>query len=352
MTCTKAFSRYARSFSVLAFISREKFPVYPTLHKEEFPFMKYIAKKFGSLLLTLLLVSFLSFFAFSVIPGDAAKSQLGTEATPERIEALQKEMGLDRPVLEQYASWVTGFFHGDLGTSYSYSMPVGELIRDKVPITIAITVIAFLMILVVSIPIGIFTAQHAGGHLDRLIMTINQVIMSVPGFFIGILITYLFGLILKWFQPGAYVPISENFSGFIGYLVAPSAAIALPRCSMAVKMLRSSVLSQLDADYVRTAYSRGNSTRRVMYHHVLKNALIPVLTFWGMTIADIVANSIILEQVFSIPGMGNLLITSISNRDYPVVQGILVLIAALIIIINFVVDLLYGRIDPRIRVKD
>lgn len=199
----------------------------------------------------------LSFFAFSVIPGDAAKSQLGTEATPERIEALQKEMGLDRPVLERYASWVTGFFHGDLGTSYSYSMPVGELIRDKVPITIAITVIAFLMILVVSIPIGIFTAQHAGGHLDRLIMTINQVIMSVPGFFIGILITYLFGLILKWFQPGAYVPISENFSGFIGYLVAPSAAIALPRCSMAVKMLRSSVLSQLDADYVRTAYSRG-----------------------------------------------------------------------------------------------
>ncbi len=294
--------------------------------------MKYIAKKFGSLLLTLLLVSFLSFFAFSVIPGDAAKSQLGTEATPERIEALQKEMGLDRPVLERYASWVTGFFHGDLGTSYSYSMPVGELIRDKVPITIAITVIAFLMILVVSIPI-------------------NQVIMSVPGFFIGILITYLFGLILKWFQPGAYVPISENFSGFIGYLVAPSAAIALPRCSMAVKMLRSSVLSQLDADYVRTAYSRGNSTRRVMYHHVLKNALIPVLTFWGMTIADIVANSIILEQVFSIPGMGNLLITSISNRDYPVVQGILVLIAALIIIINFVVDLLYGRIDPRIRGK-
>ena len=314
--------------------------------------MKYIAKKFGSLLLTLLLVSFLSFFAFSVIPGDAAKSQLGTEATPERIEALQKEMGLDRPVLERYASWVTGFFHGDLGTSYSYSMPVGELIRDKVPITIAITVIAFLMILVVSIPIGIFTAQHAGGHLDRLIMTINQVIMSVPGFFIGILITYLFGLILKWFQPGAYVPISENFpvlSVILLHRLPPLHFRAVPWLS---KMLRSSVLSQLDADYVRTAYSRGNSTRRVMYHHVLKNALIPVLTFWGMTIADIVANSIILEQVFSIPGMGNLLITSISNRDYPVVQGILVLIAALIIIINFVVDLLYGRIDPRIRVKD
>ena len=138
----------------------------------------------------------------------------------------------------------------------------------------------------------------------------------------------------------------------IGTLSRIRSVTALPRCSMAVKMLRSSVLSQMDADYVRTAYSRGNSARRVMYHHVLKNALIPVLTFWGMTIADIVANSIILEQVFSIPGMGSLLITSISNRDYPVVQGILVLIAALVIIINFVVDLLYGRIDPRIRVQD
>lgn len=193
--------------------------------------MKYIAKKFGSLLLTLLLVSFLSFFAFSVIPGDAAKSQLGTEATPERIEALQKEMGLDRPVLERYASWVTGFFHGDLGTSYSYSMPVGELIRDKVPITIAITVIAFLMILVVSIPIGIFTAQHAGGHLDRLIMTINQVIMSVPGFFIGILITYLFGLILKWFQPGAmcrFLKIFPVLSVILLHLLPPLHFRAVP----------------------------------------------------------------------------------------------------------------------------
>ena len=313
--------------------------------------MKYIAKKFGSLLLTLLLVSFLSFFAFSVIPGDAAKSQLGTEATPERIEALQKEMGLDRPVLERYASWVTGFFHGDLGTSYSYSMPVGELIRDKVPITIAITVIAFLMILVVSIPIGIFTAQHAGGHLDRLIMTINQVIMSVPGFFIGILITYLFGLILKWFQPGAYVPISENFSGFIGYLVAPSAAIALPRCSMAVKMLRSSVLSQLDADYVRTAYSRGNSTRRVMYHHVLKNALIPVITIFGMDLGNMIAFTTITETIFAWPGMGKLLIDAINKSDRPIIVAYLMTAACMFVVLNFVVDLLYTLVDPRIELR-
>ena len=173
--------------------------------------------------------------------------------------------------------------------------------------------------------------------------------MSVPGFFIGILITYLFGLILEWFQPGAYVPISENFSGFIGYLVAPSAAIALPRCSMAVKMLRSSVLSQLDADYVRTAYSRGNSTRRVMYHHVLKNALVPVVTFLAQTMAEIVAGSIVVEQVFALPGLGRMLVASISNRDYPVVQAIVVILAFWVVLSGTVADLINQRIDPRLR---
>ncbi|MDD7739746.1 MAG: ABC transporter permease [Fusicatenibacter sp.] len=313
--------------------------------------MKYFLKKLGTLILTLLIVSLLSFVAFSVIPGDAALSRLGTEATPEQVAALQKEMGLDRPLPVRYASWLSGFVTGDLGESYSYSMPVTELLKGKIPITVALTVMAFLMILAVSIPLGIFTASHAGGHLDRFLMIVNQIFMSVPGFFIGILITYFFGLLLKWFQPGSYVSISQSFTGFLHYLIAPAVAIALPRCAMGVKMLRSSIISQLDADYVRTAYSRGNQKWRVLYRHVLKNALIPVLTFWGMTIADIVANSIILEQVFTIPGMGTLLVTSISNRDYPVVQGILMLIAALVIIINFLVDLLYSRIDPRIRLK-
>ena len=179
------------------------------------------------------------------------------------------------------------------------------------------------MILVVSIPIGIFTAQHAGGHLDRLIMTINQVIMSVPGFFIGILITYLFGLILKWFQPGAMCRFLKIFSGFIGYLVAPSAAIALPRCSMAVKNAALALmLSQLDADYVRTAYSRGNSTRRVMYHHVLKKRPDSGTDLLGHDNRRYCGKQHYSGTgFFSIPGMGNLLITSISNRDYPVVQG-------------------------------
>ena len=313
--------------------------------------MKYIVKKLGTLIITLLIVSFLSFMAFSVIPGDAALSKLGTEATAEQVTALRKEMGLDRPVLVRYGIWLKNFVSGDMGESYSYSMPVQDMLKAKLPITIALTLLSFMLILVISIPVGIFTSQREGKWLDNLIMTLNQIMMSVPGFFLGILITYIFGLLLKWFTPGAYVSISDSFRGFLGYLIAPSFAIALPRCAMCVKMLRSSVVSQMKLDYVRTAYARGNTKNRVMFFHVLKNALIPVLTFWGMTIADIIANSIIIEQVFTIPGMGSLLITSISNRDYPVVQGIIVLVAALVILINFVVDVLYSRIDPRIRLK-
>ncbi|HJC63374.1 MAG TPA: ABC transporter permease [Candidatus Blautia merdavium] len=313
--------------------------------------MKYIVKKAGTLIITLLIVSFLSFFAFSIIPGDAARSKLGTEATQEQIEALQKEMGLDQPLPVQYGNWLKNFITGDMGESYSYSMPVSELLRDRIPITVALTLMSFLLILVISIPLGIITAQKEGSRLDRVLTILNQIVMSVPGFFLGILITFVFGLVLKWFTPGAYVSITESFGRFLGYLIAPSVAIALPRCAMGVKMLRNSVIAQMEKDYVRTARARGNSSRQVMYGHVLKNALLPVLTFWGMTIADIVANSMIIEQVFTIPGMGSLLITSISNRDYPVVLGIIMLIAVLVIVINFIVDILYGKIDPRIRVR-
>lgn len=234
--------------------------------------MKYVLKKTGTLIITLLIVSFLSFLAFSVIPGDAALSKLGTEATREQVEALQKEMGLDEPVLVRYGTWLGKFLTGDMGESFSYSMPVKNLIRDKVPVTAALTILSFLLILLLSVPLGIFTAQHEGKILDKILVVLNQIVMSVPGFFIGILLTYVFGLVLKWFTPGAYVSVSEDFTGFLGYLLAPAVAIALPRAAMGVKMLRSSVLSQMDADYVRTAYARGNGKTRVMYHHVLKNA--------------------------------------------------------------------------------
>ena len=166
--------------------------------------MKYVIKKTGTLIITLLIVSFLSFFAFSVIPGDAARSKLGTEATEEQVEALQKEMGLDKPIVVQYGIWLKNFVTGDMGESYSYSMPVAQMLKEKIPVTIAITLMAFLMILALSVPLGIFTAQHEGGWLDRILMVLNQVVMSVPGFLLGIVITYVFGLVLKWGLCGGF----------------------------------------------------------------------------------------------------------------------------------------------------
>ncbi len=310
--------------------------------------MRYVAKKLAGLVATVLVVSFLVFAAFAVIPGDPATSMLGTQATPEKVEALREEMGLNDPLIERFGRWAIQFIQGDLGASYSYQMPVSSMIGEKIPVTLALTVMAFLMMVAISIPVGIFCARHAGGFLDRGITVVNQIIMAIPPFFSGILITLLFGLILHWFTPGGYVSYTQSVWRFLGYLIFPALAIALPKAAMAVKLLRSSVLSELKLDYVRTAYSRGNRTKSVLYRHVLKNALIPVVTFLGMALADMVAGSIIIEQVFNIPGLGRILLTSISNRDYPVVQAIIVCIAFLVIFVNFAVDLIYKLVDPRI----
>ena len=310
--------------------------------------MRYVAKKLAGLVATVLVVSFLVFAAFAVIPGDPATSMLGTQATPEKVEALREEMGLNDPLIERFGRWAIQFIQGDLGASYSYQMPVSSMIGEKIPVTLALTVMAFLMMVAISIPVGIFCARHAGGFLDRGITVVNQIIMAIPPFFSGILSTLLFGLILHWFTPGGYVSYTQSVWRFLGYLIFPALAIALPKAAMAVKLLRSSVLSEMKLDYVRTAYSRGNRTKSVLYRHVLKNALIPVVTFLGMALADMVAGSIIIEQVFNIPGLGRILLTSISNRDYPVVQAIIVCIAFLVIFVNFAVDLIYKLVDPRI----
>lgn len=314
--------------------------------------MKYVGKKMITMCLTLLLVSFLVFLCFTVIPGDPALAKLGTEATPERVEALRREMGLDRPFLVRYADWLLSFAKGDMGESYSYEMPVTQMLAGKVPITITMSVLSMLMIVGVSIPLGLYTARHEGGVADRIIYAVNQIMMAIPAFFAGILITILFGIVLRLFTPGGYVSYSQNFMGFLGYMIFPAMAIALPKIAMTVKLLRSGLLSEKKMDYTRTAYSRGNNTKDVLYKHVLKNAMIPVITFLGMTFADIIAGSIIVEQVFNIPGIGRILMTSISNRDYPVVIAIIVCLAAAVIVINTLVDLIYQWVDPRIRLEE
>ena len=314
--------------------------------------MKYVGKKFGAMLVTLLLISFLVFLAFDIIPGDAAMAQLGTEATPERLEALREEMGLNKPFIERYLIWLVAFIQGDFGTSYKYNMPVAEMISSKLPITVIMALISFTIMVAVSLPLGIYTAKHNGKKTDRCITVINQVMMAVPHFFLGIIITYVFGLVLKWFTPGDYVSYEKDFGAFLSYIIFPCIAIAIPKIATSVKMLKSSCVQEAKKDYVRTAYSKGNNTSKVLYRHVLRNAMIPVVTLWGMTLADMLVGSIVIEQVFNVPGIGRILLTSISYRDYPVVQTIIVLIAAVVIVTNFCVDISYQRIDPRISVQE
>lgn len=314
--------------------------------------MRYAGRKLFTMLVTLFAVTLFVFLSFHVISGDPATSMLGTEATPARLQALREELGLNDPVLVQYGRWAVSFLTGDMGTSYSYRMPVGEMVINKIPVTMTLTIMAFFMMVAISIPLGIYTAKHAGGVIDRGIYIVNQIIMAFPPFFSGILITLLFGRIFKLFTPGGYVSYEKSFVDFAGYLFFPALAIALPKAAMAVKLLRSSVISESKLDYVRTAYSRGNKTGDVLYRHVLKNALIPVVTFLGMALSDMIAGSIIIEQVFSIPGLGRILLTSISNRDYPVVMAVIVCIAVLVLVVNMLVDLIYGWIDPRISVEE
>lgn len=313
--------------------------------------MRYILKKAGVMIVTLLLISLLAFLAFELIPADPVDTMLGTDYTEERAAALRAELGLDVPAPERYINWLIGFFTGDLGISYGYRMPVGELLEGKVFVTACLSAMAFLLVVVISIPMGIFLARFRGGIIDRVFSVINQITMSVPPFFIGILFTSIFGLAMKLFVVGDFVNIDESVGGFLTYIFFAALTIALPKSAMTVKLLRSSIISEMGEDYVRTARSRGNSRSSLLWRHVLRNSMLPVVTFLAVTLADIVAGSIIIEQVFTIPGIGRMLIMSIGNRDYPVVLAIIMMISALVLFVNFLADVAYQYIDPRIRLK-
>ena len=309
-------------------------------------------KKITTLSITLLLVSVVTFVAFSVIPGDPASTKLGTYATPERVEALREEMGLNKPLPQRYADWLGGALKGDFGESYQYDgVPVSELLNQRLPVTVALALMSFLIILVISIPMGIVSARKEGTWIDVFINMFTQVTMAIPAFFLGMILTYFFGLVLKFFQPGKFVMPQENLGKCLAYLIFPAVAIALPKIAMVVKFLRNSVLSEVKKDYVRTAYSKGNRTKKVLYIHVFQNALIPVITFIAMVAAEILAGSIVVEQVFSVTGMGRLLVTAITNRDYPIVQAVVLYITVIVILINFIVDILYQFVDPRVRTE-
>ncbi|MBR5970169.1 MAG: ABC transporter permease [Lachnospiraceae bacterium] len=310
--------------------------------------MKYTLKKLTSMLITLFVVSFLVFAAFALIPGDPARRMAGMEGTPEQIAAIRARLGLDAPLVLRYFRWIGGLLKGDLGQSYIYPDSVWSLLSSTLPVTAALAVIAFFFTMLLSFPVGVYSAKYENSLPDRVLTVLNQVIMAVPPFLTGVLFSAFFGMVLHWFTPGAYVPFSKSAGGFFAYLLLPAFCIALPKAAMATKMLRASMLEESLSDYARTAYSRGNTVDGVMYGHLLKNASLPVVTFLGMSLTDMLIGSIVVEKIFDIPGLSSVLVNSISNRDYPVVQAAILLIAIIIMVVNLLTDLLYRLLDPRI----
>lgn len=313
--------------------------------------MKYFIKKFTALIITLLIVSFLAFLAFSIIPGDPTTRLLGTEATPEKVAQLRALYGLDKPLLERYFSWLLSFIQGDFGMSYVYTMPVRDMLSDKLPITGLLVLITFVLTVILSIPLGIAAGHVKNNFLDKIIAALDQFVMSIPTFFVGILICFIFGIVMRAFTPGRFVSYKDSFAGCMKYLIYPALSIAIPRAAMTIKMLRGAILDELSKDYVRTARSRGNMRSAIINRHVVRNALIPVITFLAISMAEIVTSSIIIEQIFTVPGIGRLLLASINNRDFPVVQAIVVMLAAWIVTVNFLADMLNQTVDPRMRLR-
>ena len=308
--------------------------------------MKYAAKRIAMLLLTMVIVSLLAFVAFDLISGDPATAMLGTEATPEKVAALREQLGLNRLLMVRYGEWLLGFFTGDLGVSYSYRQPVWDLIAPKVLVTLCLSGLTFVLIVAVSIPLGLRSARQSGGILDGARTLLNQLCMAVPPFFTGILLSWLFSALLRWFVHGQFPGLDKDLGGSLKYLFFAALALAIPRIAMTVRMLRSTVQGEMRKDYVRTAISRGNDRGGVLYRHVLKNALVPVVTFLAQTMAEIVASSIVVEQVFAIPGLGRMLVSSIANRDYPTVQVIVVILAFWVVLAGTVADIVNQCIDP------
>lgn len=300
---------------------------------------------------TLFLVSLVTYVGFELAKSDAATIMAGVDAPPERLIQLRSEFGLDKPLLIRYYHYITGLFNGDLGISYAYKQPVSMIIGDKIVVTLIMSTMAFFLILLFAFPISILNSKYRNTFLDYIITILNQINMSIPAFFLGIVAIFVLGFVLKLFTPGAYVDYRVDFYGFLSYLIFPAITIAIPRCAMTIKLLTNSILAERRNDYVKTAISKGNSDFRLLHKHIMKNAIMPVITFLGMLPASMIASSIVVEQVFGVPGIGRLLVSSISIRDFPTAQAIILFIAAIVITLNFLVDVLYQVVDPRIRIK-
>lgn len=313
--------------------------------------MRYVLYKASTFILTLLFVTMMIFLIFQVLPGNPAHIILGLDADEQQIAQLEKKLGLDAPLAERYVDWVRGLFQGDLGDSLKYQVPVLDVLQSRIPVTFSLATVSLLLTIVIGVPLGILIARADGKWYSVALSMVTQLGIAIPSFWFGFLLILLFAVVLKWFPTYGYVPWSEDFLGALRSFFLPSLAIAFSNIAVVIRYLRNTILDQTKMDYVRTARCKGLGERAILYGHVLRNALIPVLTIMGMIVADTIGGSIIIENVFALPGLGNLLIQSITSRDFPLIQSMVLYIAVLVIVINVIVDVLYRIIDPRIRLK-
>ncbi len=314
--------------------------------------MNYLWRRFPSLLLTLFLISLVTFVVVQVVPGDPAQIILGTEAPPEALADLRAQLGLDRPLPLQYLSWLTGVLRGDLGVSLRHGRPVATLIAERLPVTLSLAILSLAPAVLLAVPLGILAATHQHSALDYGVLLLAQAGLALPSFWIGILLILLFALSWRWLPSGGYVPWGESPLEALRSLAMPILALGLPVAGVLARLVRASMLEELSRDHIRTARAKGLSETQIIVRHVLRNALIPTVTLLGLQLGFLLGGSIVIEQVFALPGVGRLVLFAINNRDLPLIQGLVLFIAALVVTINFLVDMAYTWLDPRISLEN
>lgn len=311
----------------------------------------FIARRLLSLIPALFVVSIVVFMIIHLTPGDPATIMLGDEADRRQIEQLRSELGLDLPLAEQYAKWMWGVLQGNLGHSVFMNEPVTRSIADSLAPTLSLSALALVIAIVMGIPLGITAARHRGTIVDQLFMGVSLLGISIPAFLLGLLLTLLFAVQLGWLPVAGYRPLSAGLWEHLRFLILPAFALGTMQAALIARMTRSSMLEIMNANFIKTARAKGVKERVVIYRHVLKNAFIPIVTVIGQTLATLVAGAVVTEAIFNIPGIGQLIVNSVKRRDYAVIQGVVLFVTFSYVFINLLIDLLYGAIDPRVRLS-
>lgn len=312
----------------------------------------FLFKRFCTLLATLVGASVVVFLVLEILPGNAAQILMGPDAAPEAVQALAAKLGLNLPPMERYWQWISGLLVGDLGVSYTYSTPVLELVLERLALTVPLALIAMILTTVLALAVGIYAASHHNRPGDVGLMGFTQIGIALPNFWFAILLILLFSVHLQWFSAGGFAGWSEGVGEAVKSLLLPAVSLAVVQAAILARITRSAVLEVLREDFVRTARAKGLSQRATLWRHVLRNAMIPVITVMGLQFANLLAGTIVVENVFYLPGLGRLIFQSISNRDVIVVRNCVMLLATMVIVVNFVVDVLYAMIDPRVKASD